>query len=229
MEQLLSNPLFGIILSIGVYQLTSWLRIKTKSSFCNPLLLSIFIIIFLLVVLDIPLDSYQQGGNVISMFLAPATTVLSYSIYKQFHILKKHFLPIACGCFVGSITSMSSAYLLSKLFGLEETLARSFIPKSVTTPIAMEISKQLGGTVAITVSIVVITGIMGAIIAPFLIKLLHIKNPVAIGVAIGTSSHAVGTTKAVELGEIEGAMSGIAIGISGIITVILSLFLLFFL
>ena len=225
MSSCLQSPMFGIAISILAFLIGVYLNKKTKSPLVNPLLVAIALIIIFLQVCKIPLTSYQVGGNMISMFLAPATTVLGYSVYRQIEILKKYFIPIAAGCFVGSITSMGSVILLCKLFGLNDILLASLIPKSVTTPIAMAISEQLGGIPAVTVALVIITGITGAVICPFLIRLFGIDNAVAQGVAIGTCSHAVGTSKALELGEIQGAMSGIAIGISGIMTVIVSLFL----
>ncbi|SFR83218.1 LrgB family protein [Anaeromicropila populeti] len=224
MNSLTASPLFGILLSISAFLLGSALNRKTKSPLVNPLLVAISFIIIILHSFHIPLENYQQGGNMISLFLAPATTVLGYSVYKQIEILKKYFIPVAAGCFVGSLTSMGSIYLLCHLFHLDSTLTFSLIPKSVTTPIAMEVSSQLSGIPSITVAAVVATGILGSVTAPILVKIFRIQNPVAAGTAIGTCSHAVGTSKAIELGEIQGAMSGIAIGMSGIITVLLALF-----
>ena len=225
MEILTSHILFGIVLSLGAFGAGVWLNRKWKSPFLNPLLVAMALIIIILKVFSISYDDYNIGGSVISMFLAPATTVLAYSIYHQITVLKKYFLPIIAGCLVGVVTSMGSTYLLCKAFGLDQEMAMSLLPKSVTTPIAMEVSRQLGGITAITVAVVVITGILGAILCPVFIKLLKIEDKVAAGVAIGSCSHAVGTSKAVELGEIEGAMSGISLGISGIVTVIVVLFL----
>ena len=138
-------------------------------------------------------------------------------------MLKKHFLPILAGCLAGSVTSMVSAYLLCRAFGMDQSMAMSMLPKSVTTPIAMSVSEELGGIASITVAVVIATGIMGSILAPTLIKVFKVKSPIAAGVAIGTCSHAVGTSKAMEIGELEGAMSGIAIGVSGLLTMIIAL------
>lgn len=225
MEVLTSHILFGIVLSLGAFGTGVWLKRKWKSPLLNPLLVAIALIIIILKVFSISYDDYNIGGSVISMFLAPATTVLAYSIYHQITVLKKYFIPIIAGCLAGVITSMGSTYLLCKAFALDQEMIVSLLPKSVTTPIAMEVSRQLGGITAITVTIVVITGILGAILCPIFIKILKIEDKVAAGVAIGSCSHAVGTSKAVELGEIEGAMSGISLGVSGIITVIVVLFL----
>ncbi len=225
MDAITSSPLFGIVLCIFTFELGVWLNKKLKTPICNPLLVAIALIIAILQVFKIPLENFMAGGDIISLFLAPATAVLALSIYSQLEILKKHFLPILLGCLDGAVVSMTSAAGLCIAFGLDKSLTAAMIPKSVTTPIAMEISRQHGGLVAVTVAAVIFTGILGAILSPLLIKIFRISHPVAQGVAIGASSHAVGTTKAVELGEIQGAMSGISIGVSGIITVLLSLFL----
>lgn len=225
MNDIYANPLFGIALTILAFHFGVYLNRKTKSPIVNPLLIAIIFVIAVLQIFGIPLQAYNNGGNIINMFIGPATAVLGYSIYKQVTILKKYFIPIVAGCFVGSLASIGSVYGLCKLLSMENTLLSSLIPKSVTTAIAIEISEQLGGIPSITVAIVIITGVLGAVLGPFLIKLFHIDHEVAQGVAFGTASHAVGTSKALELGEVQGAMSGIAIGVSGIITVILSLIL----
>ena len=175
--------------------------------------------------LNIPLDHYNAGGDIINMFLAAATAALAVSIYSQLEVLKKNWIPLVAGTAVGAAVSMISVFILCKLFNLDDALTASLLPKSVTAPIAIEISNQLGGYKAVTIAIVVITGILGAILAPILIKVFHIKEPIAAGVGIGTCSHAVGTSKAIELGEIQGAMSGISIGLTGVITVVYTLFL----
>lgn len=225
MNEFLNSPFFGLTLSFGLYIFCKYLSDKTNLAILNPLLITTVLIIAFLTIFDIPLDSYNAGGDVISMFLAPATTVLAYSIYKQIILLKKHFIPIAIGCLVGSITSMGSTYLLCKAFDIESSITASMIPKSVTTPIAMEVSSSLSGITSITVAAVVVTGILGSILCPVLMKIFRIDNKVAAGIAIGTCSHAAGTSKAIEIGEIEGAMSGIAIGVSGIVTVIIATFI----
>lgn len=225
MADIYANPLFGITLTILAYQAGVFLNRKLKSPFANPLLIAIVLVILTLQIFHIPYQSYKTGGDFITMFIGPATAVLGYSIYKQVTVLKRYFIPIFVGCFVGSLVSVGSVCGLCKLFSMENSILSSLIPKSVTTAIAMEISEQLGGIPAITVAVVVITGVLGAVLGPLLIKVFHIDHEVAQGVAFGTASHAVGTSKAIELGEIQGAMSGIAIGMAGIITVILSLFL----
>lgn len=214
---------FGIVISVVAFQGAVWLNRKIRTPLLNPLLVAVAFIIIVLSVFHIPLQDYQTGARVISYFLGPATAVLAYSIYRQLAVLKKHFVPILAGCLAGSVTSMVSAYLLCRAFGLDKSMAMSMLPKSVTTPIAMSVSEELGGITSVTVAVVIATGIMGSILAPTLIKLFRVKSPIAAGVAIGTCSHAVGTSKAMEIGELEGAMSGIAIGVSGLLTMIIAL------
>lgn len=223
MNNIITSPLFGIVLCVAAFSAGVAINKKVKSPVANPLLVAIALVIIVLQFFHIPLKSFNAGGDIISMFLAPATVVLAVSIYRQIQILKQYFLPILLGCFAGAITSMTSAFLLCKAFGLDRGLTASMLPKSVTTPIAMEISRQGGGIVPVTVAAVIITGIFGAILAPLLIRIFRVKDPVAAGVAIGACSHAVGTSKAIEIGEIEGAMSGLSLCVSGIITVVLSL------
>ncbi|MEF9946346.1 MAG: LrgB family protein [Lachnospiraceae bacterium] len=223
MLELCKSPFFGIALSIFAFWIGDKIQKKTKLVFCNPLLIAIVIIIGILLIFRIPFASYNVGGTIINMFLAPATACLAVSIYTQFEILKKNFLPILIGCSVGSLTSMVSVYGLCHLFGLSEKITISLLPKSVTTPIAISISGSHGGVVPITVVAVIFTGILGSILAPYLIKIFRINDPMTAGLSIGACSHAVGTSKAIELGEIQGAMSGLAIGICGIITVLFSM------
>ena len=180
----------------------------------------------ILLVFDIPYDSYNEGGAVINMFLAPATACLAVSIYTKLQLLKENAIPILVGCTAGSLSSMGSVYVLCKLFGLDEAMTASLLPKSITTPIAVEVCQTHGGIVPVTVIAVIFTGILGSILAPYLIKLFRVKNPITAGLAIGACSHAVGTSKAIEFGETEGAMSGLAIGVCGILTVIISMVLL---
>ena len=225
MSVLTDTHLFGIVLSIAAFMLGVFLNKKTKLPLLNPLLIAVTVIILVLQVLRIPLDHFRKGAQFISLFLAPATAALAVSIYNQRKILGQYFAPVVIGCLAGSVASMISAFLLCKAFGLEDALVATMLPKSVTTPIAMAISEALGGIVPVTVAAVILTGIVGAMTAPLMVKLFRVKDPIAQGVAIGTCSHAIGTTKAMELGEIQGAMSSIAIGVAGLITVLLSLFL----
>lgn len=192
---------------------------------CNPLIIAVVIIIGILLVFKIPYEAYQQGGTIINMFLAPATACLAVSIYNKIQILKENWLPILVGCTCGSLASMTSVYVMCKMFHLDDAVTAAMIPKSVTTPIAVSVAESLGGVSSITVVVVIFTGILGSIFAPVLIKIFRVKDPMTAGISIGACSHAIGTSKAIQIGETEGAMSGLAIGICGIITVIFSMFI----
>lgn len=222
-EVICSSPFFGITLSITAYAIGVWLNKKTGKAFFNPLLISYLIIIPLLLISNIPLEWYNEGGDIINMFLSPATAVLAISVYRQRELLKKHLLTVVMGSLAGSLCSIIVVSLMCVLFGLDDALTASLIPKSITTPMAIAVSESLGGISSITVLAVIVTGILGSIISPLLIKLFRIRNEIVQGLAIGASSHAVGTSKAIELGEVQGALSSVALVTSGVITVALSL------
>ena len=226
MSELLESPFFGVALSVLAFWVGVRIQKKTGLVLCNPLLIGVVLTAGVLLLFRIPYEAYNQGGALINLFLSPATACLAVAIYGKRQILKENWLPILVGCTVGSAASMGSILLLCRLFGLDEAMTASLLPKSVTTPIAISVSQAHGGIGSITVVAVLITGIFGSIAAPLLIKLFRVREPLAAGLAIGACSHAVGTSKALELGETEGAMSGLAIGVCGIVTVVLSLFLM---
>ncbi|MGM0498902.1 MAG: LrgB family protein [Bacillota bacterium] len=221
MEELINTPYFGLIISILTFELGIYLNNKTKLSLFNPLLVSIVLTISILIAFNIDLEIYNKGGDLLSFFLGPATVILAVPLYNKLDLLKTNYKAILIGITTGTLTGIVSIIYLTKLFKLDVGVGLAMIPKSVTTPIGMEISKQIGGISSITVAAIILTGILGAVIGPFICNLFGIKNKVAVGIAIGTSSHAVGTSRAIELGETEGAMSGLAIGIAGLITVFL--------
>jgi predicted murein hydrolase (TIGR00659 family) len=221
-KELLNTPLFGITITLLAFELGFYLNNKIKLAIFNPLFVSQTLIILFLLKFNISVDAYNKGGQLISFFLAPATVILAVPLYRKFKLLRANFLPILIGITVGSIAGMASVLLLGKLFGLDELLKVSMLPKSVTLPIGLEISAQLGGLSALTVAATVITGIFGTITGAYICNIFKIKDKVAVGVAIGTASHALGTTKAMELGETEGAMSSLSIGVAGLITVVLA-------
>lgn len=225
MNDLFTSPFFGIALSILAFWAGEKLQKKTQLTICNPLLIAIILVMAVLLIFHIPYESYNVGGEIINMFLAPATACLAVSIYTRIRLLKENWLPILVGCTCGSLASMGSIYLMCRLFRLDEKITLSLISKSVTTPIAVSITERFSGVVPITVVAVIITGTLGSILAPFMIRFFRVKNPVEAGLSIGACSHAVGTSKALEIGETEGAMSGLAIGICGILTVLFSLFI----
>lgn len=224
MSEILSSPFFGIFLTVASFQLSIWIYMKTKLSILNPILISAILCIAFLKITGISLENYQVGGRLVYVFLGPATAVLALSIYRQLPLLKKYLIPVLAGTIVGAAVSIGSVFLLCRLFGLDDVLTNSLLPKSATSPFAMDISERMGGIPSITIAAVVLTGILGATFAPLLVRVFRIKNPVAVGIGIGAASHAGGTSKAIEIGEIEGAMSGTAIGLTGIATVLLAMF-----
>lgn len=218
MRSLINSPMISIIISIACFEIGLYIHKKTKISLLNPLLICVPLIILIISFLNISLENFNKGGELISFFLAPATVVLAVPLYNKIDLVKKYFIPILLGVTIGCIASILSVYYLCRLFGLTKELTYSLLPKSITTPIGIEVSKLIGGIPSITVSAIIITGIIGAIISPIVCKIFNIKDDVAVGISIGTASHAIGTTKAIEMGETQGAMSGLAIGISGLIT-----------
>lgn len=220
-ETLIDSPLFGISLSIGAFYVGTLLNRKLKSPFVNPLLIAMLLCILVLKLCNISYETYSMGGDIIYMFLAPATAMLAVSVYNRFEMLKKNLIPIVVGTFVGSAVAIASIIIMCDLFGLDKSSRASLLPKSVTTAIALPLSELGGGIIAITFAAITITGIMGAVCAPLMAKLFCIKNPVAIGLAIGTSSHGIGTARALQMGETEAAMSSIALALAGVSAVIL--------
>ena len=222
-QEIFASPFFGIALSILAFWIGVKIQKKTGLVLCNPLIIAIVLVAAVLLIFKIPSDSYNEGGSIINMFLAPATACLAVSIYTKIALLKKNWLPILAGASAGSLASMGSVWLLCRVFGLDSAMTVSLMPKSVTTPIAIGIAEANGGIVPITVVAVIFTGILGSILAPTLIKIFRVKDPMTAGLAIGACSHAVGTSRALQLGETEGAMSGLAIGVCGILTVIFAM------
>ena len=219
-----STPFFGLAISVLCWCFAGWLQRKTKLLVCNPVLVTALLVIAVLLIFDIPLENYNAGGSIIKLMLGPATAVLALNIYQQRAVLKRHFLPVVLGCFAGSLVSILFVLLLCKLFQADAMFSGSMMPKSVTTAIALGISENAGGIPGLTAAAVVITGVEGAMLAPLFAKVFHITDPVAEGVAIGSCSHAIGTSKAMEIGSLQGAMSSIAICVCGIITSILVMF-----
>lgn len=222
MEGITSNPLFGVIISLIAFEIGKFIFEKTKMAIFNPLLIATLIVMGFLQIFNISVGDYMLGGNLIVFFLAPATVVLAIPLYQKMDLLKKYFIPIIGGGIVGAIVAIISVIILGKILGIDHQLLVSFMPKSITTPIGIELSKMLGGIPSITVFAIIITGITGNVTAPFIYTIFKIKNPIAKGLGLGISSHAVGTSRAIEMGEVEGAMSALAIVIAGILTIILA-------
>jgi len=219
-ELLYNSTYFGVLISIACYELGVVLKKKFKFALFNPLLISVGAVMLLLFLLNVDYESYYAGAKYLSYLLTPATVCLAIPLYEQLELLKKNLKAIMVGILSGVITSLSCVLFLSLLFGLDHKEYVTLLPKSVTTAIGMGISEELGGMVTITVAVIIITGILGNIIAETVFKIFRIKDSIAKGIAIGSASHAIGTAKAMELGEIEGAMSSLSIAVTGLITVI---------
>lgn len=217
---------FGLALSLFMYFTVDFLKKWVKTSLFNPLLISSLLIILILSLLKIEYSEYNQSAQWLHFMLTPATIVLAVPLYQQIKLLQEHALVIFLGVLSGVIASLISVYLLSLLFGLDQTMLITLLPKSITAAIAIGVAEEYQGIVTITVAAVIITGIIGNVIAEPVCKFFRIKNPIAKGIAIGTSSHVVGTSKAMEMGEVEGAMSSLAIVVAGLTTVILLSFIL---
>ena len=225
MAEVLSNPVFGIALSVAAYAVGVWLNKKLKSPLANPLLIAVVLLIAFFLLTGIPMEYYNEGGDIINFLIFPATASIGLSIYANFDILKKNLIPVLGGCLVGAVTSVGSVWALCRLFSLDATLTASLLPKSVTTAIAVPISEQNGGIPQITIVALMIAGTLGAVLAPSLSKWFHLDDSeVATGLATGCASHAAGTSTAVKMSETIGAMSGLAIGVCGVFTVILAIF-----
>lgn len=222
--EITAQPIFGITITLVTYLFGVWVNKKINSPLTNPLLIASVIIIAFLLIFKIPLENYQKGSVFIEMLIAPATTALALTMYKNVETIKKNFAAIAIGCSVGALTSIISVIVLCKLLDVPEDIYLSLLPKSVTTAIAIKTSEQIGGIVPLTSAAVFFTGFFIGVAGPYLIKIFRVKNRVAAGIALGTSGHAFATSKAIEIGEIEAAMSGIAIGICGLATVIFMIF-----
>ncbi len=225
LNEFTSRPIFGFTLCIIAYCIGVLAKRKFNYPVINPVVIGSLLIIAVLTVFKIPLENFMTGGSFISMLLAPATAVLALSMYRQIKTIKANLIPILVGCIVGVLSAVGSILVLCKIFGISDELTASIIPKSITTAIAVELSAQLGGIPPITVAAVTVTGVFGTILSPYFIKWFRLNNSIAAGLSIGASCHALGTTKAIELGEVEGSMSGIAVGLCGLLTVLLTVFL----
>ena len=219
-EIILNSATVGVVISLVAYGIGVLLKKKLKLSIFNPLLISIVLVIVFISVLGIDYDSYYESAKYISYLLTPATVALAIPLYQQIELLKKHIVAIVIGIASGVITSLSSVLIIAIIFNLSHEEYVTLLPKSITTAIGMGLTEEFGGIVSISVAVIIITGVFGNMVAEGICRLFRIKSPISKGLAIGTASHAVGTAKAMEMGEIEGAMSSLAIVVAGLGTVI---------
>ena len=221
MNNFLQNSVFfGVFISIITYEIGVLIKKKLKIAIFNPLLISMALIIIILLIFHVDYDTYESGAKYLSYFLTPATVALAVPLYEQIEPLKKNWKAILAGIFAGAMTSALCVLVLSLIFKLSHKQYVTLLPKSITTAIGMGVSEELGGYVTITVAVIVVTGVLGNILGEFVCKIFRITEPISKGLALGASSHAIGTAKAIEIGEIEGAMSSLAIAVAGILTVV---------
>ena len=220
-EFLNSSSFFCVALTLVAFSAASALQGKWKLAILNPIMLSAAAIIAVLNLLDIPGETYQAGCRVLSFLLTPATICLAITFYDQFQALKAHLWAVFAGVLAGTVASLASVYLLSRLFGLEDILAISLLPKSVTTAIGVALSEEIGGEAAITTAAIVITGTFGNIAGPALCRLFRLRDPIAQGVALGTSAHVIGTARATEMSAMAGAVSSLSLTLAGLITCVI--------
>ena len=216
----LNSAMAGVTLSLVVYMLGCWLKKRTGLALFNPLLLSIIVTILVLIVGKVDYDTYNEGAKYLSWFLTPATVSLAIPLYEQLTLLRKNFKAVMAGIVAGVLSSLVAILVKSVLLGLSHTEYVTLLPKSITTAIGMGVAEELDGYVTITVAAIVTTGVLGNILAEPVLRLFRITEPIAKGVALGSSAHAIGTAKAMELGDIEGAMSSLSIAVAGLLTVI---------
>ena len=219
-EILCNSAYFGVTVSLIGYGAGIMLKKKFKYAFLNPLLISIIFVIGVVLLCGVDYESYENSAQYLSYLLTPATVCLAVPLYQQMTLLKKNLAAVACGILAGVLASLGSVLLLAFLFGLEHDVYVTLLPKSITSAIGMGVSEELGGLVTITVAVIIVTGVIGNVIGEAVCKLFRIYEPIAKGLALGTSSHAIGTAKALEMGEVEGAMSSLAIAVAGLLTVI---------
>lgn len=221
MEQILNTQLFGLVTILAFYNIGLFIQKKAKKPIFNGLLICIILIILFLKITNIPYENFKIGADIMNFMLGPVTVVLAVPLYRQFDLFKKHLKEILIGILVGVVTSFIIITIIGKLTLTNNEIVYSILPKSITTPMGISLVNALGGVESITVVCIIATGIFGNILGDLVLKIGKIKHPVSKGIALGTAAHAMGTSKALEMGEVEGAMSSLSIGISGVLTVML--------
>ena len=219
MVEILSNSAyFGLVISLFSYQIALIIKNRLKFVLFNPLLVSVALCIGILLTCDVPYSKFMASSEMIGYLLIPATASLAVPLYEQIELLKSNWVAILAGIVSGILAGLTTIFILALIFGLNHELYVTLLSKSVTTPIGIAISSQLGGIVTISVSVIIITGVSGAMLGEYIFKWLKIDAPIAQGVALGTASHAMGTAKAIELGDIQAAMASLSIAVTGILT-----------
>jgi predicted murein hydrolase (TIGR00659 family) len=225
MAEFMQNSAYaGVTISLISYAIGAWLKKKFGFGFFNPLLISIVVTILVLIGCNVSYDTYNEGAKYLSWLLTPATVCLAIPLYEEWELLKNNAKAVVLGVLAGVVTSLATVFVLAKLMGLSHANYVTLLPKSITTAIGMGVSEELGGYVTITVAVIVITGVLGNIFGELICKIFRIHEPISKGLALGTAAHAIGTAKAMELGDVEGAMSSLSIAVAGVLTVVLATF-----
>jgi len=218
----LANPTFLLFLTLALYAVGVSLTEKKKWIIFNPIILSMTVLMVYLYFLEIPYENYEEAGKYIDFFLKPSIVALAVPLYVQWEKIRKQLIPILISQFVGCVVGVLSVVILAKLTGADEEIILSLSPKSVSTPIALEISKTVGGIPSVTAAAVMIAGIFGSMVGFKVMNLTRISNPMSQGIAMGTSSHAMGTMKAMEVSNKYGAFASVGMIFNGIFTAILA-------
>ena len=219
-EFLLESQFFGLFLSLAFFQLARWLNRKAGREVISPLLFATLLCIAVLLVFDIDFEVYNRGAQYLDVLLTPATICLAIPLYRQYELLRRNAVAVLAGSVAGVAAHMAGCLLMLAVFRMEAAEFITLLPKSITTAIGKSLSAELGGYPAITMAAIMITGLFGAAIAPALLRLFRVRDPLAQGLAIGTASHAAGTSTAVQMGEVQGAASSLAIVVTGLLTVV---------
>lgn len=218
---LTGSRFFPLLLTLAVYLFAVWLQRKTKVTLLNPILISALLIIPILLFLKIPVEAYQKGTEVLSFLLTPATICLALSLYEQMQKLKSGIAAILIGIAAGTVTSLGTVLGLCLLFRLDSSLSVSLLPKSVTTAIGLALSEEGGGIASLTAAVITLTGLLGNVFGSLLCRIFHISDPIARGVAYGTASHVIGTSRAIEESSLTGAVSSLSLSVAGLLTAVL--------
>ena len=213
--------LFPIVLTFGAFQIGLWCQKKWKNPICNPILIAALLVIGFLLATGYSNETYQAGTAYFQWLLTPATVCLALPLYRQLKILGKNLWAILAGIAAGTVSSLLCVFLMAKAFSLDDTLLYTLFPKSITTALGLALSEQMGGITSITAAVIIVTGILGSLFGRMLCKLFRLKDPISQGVAFGTASHVIGTSRATELGELQGAVSSLSLAVAGILTAIL--------
>lgn len=221
MREILCSMPTLLMLTFGAYLLGVFLQRKSGWTLLHPFLICIPVLLVLLQVLDIPYDTYSQANQPITFLLGPSVVALALSLYEELETIKRNALPIFVAVLVGALVGVVSVYFSCKMLHMDGMWVRSLEAKSVTTPIAMDVTRSLGGNESLAAVSVIITGFLGSLMGPFVLRLCHVSNPVAKGLAMGCAAHGLGTARAIELGAVEGAVSGLCIALMGVATALL--------